>query len=58
MIQDIQVELLRIHLDLSVMVLWLLCAPFYLTGYFAGAVVRLVLWFVAAMVAGYKAGRQ
>lgn len=58
MIHDIQAELLRVHLDLSTVMLWLLCAPFYVTGYVVGALVRLVWWFVAAMVAGYKAGRQ
>ena len=29
----------------------------YLVGYIAGVIVRLCVWLVAAIIAGYKAGR-
>lgn len=57
MIDNIHTELLRVQLDLGVIALWLLCAPFYLLGWLVGFGVRCVLWCVAAVVAGYKTGR-
>jgi hypothetical protein len=56
MIDNIHAELVRVQLDLGVIGLWLLCAPFYAVGWLCGFVVRCVLWIVAAIVAGYKAG--
>lgn len=57
MITNIHAELLRVQVDISGALLWLLCAPFYALGWLVGFLVRCVLWMVAALVAGYKAGR-
>lgn len=36
---------------------WLLALPWYALGVTAGLIVALVLWIVAALIAGYAAGR-
>lgn len=56
MMQDVQIEFLRIQLSVAAALLWLLCAPFYGVGWLAGFVVRCVLWAVAATIAGYRSG--
>jgi len=56
MMQDVQVEFLRIQLSIVAALLWLLCAPFYALGWLAGFGVRCVLWAAAATIAGYKQG--
>lgn len=61
MMRDINAHL--VHLPTTVFpaaadaLLWLLCAPFYALGWLVGALVRCVLWAVAAMIAGYQQGR-
>lgn len=45
------------RLNLADMALMLLALIPYALGWLAGAIVRLVLWLVAAIVAGYKAGK-
>lgn len=37
--------------------LWLLSLPWYALGLVAGLVVALALWVMAAIIAGYAAGR-
>lgn len=41
---------------LTTILLLLISAPLYALGWLAGVTVRCVLWVVAAIVAGYKAG--
>lgn len=50
-------EMVSLHIDLAAALLWLFCLPWYCLGWLAGALVRCVLWMVAAAVAGYKSGR-
>lgn len=55
MLQRIRAELAGI--DLGEWVLTLLALIPYALGWLVGVIVRLVLWMVAAIVAGYKAGK-
>lgn len=57
MIRDINIQVARLHIDLASALLWLVCLPWYSLGWLAGFGVRCVLWIVAAVVAGYQAGR-
>ena len=57
MMADIQRELMRAQVDVAAGLLWLLCAPFYGVGWLGGFLVRCLLWMVAAIMAGYKAGK-
>lgn len=57
MVRDIHVQMARLQFDASVALLWLVSAPFYGLGWLVGFVVRCVLWAVAAIIAGYKAGK-
>lgn len=50
-------DMLRLQIDASAALLWLVSAPFYALGWLAGFLVRCVLWMVAALVAGYTQGR-
>lgn len=55
---QIRVEVGRLAVDLADGLVMALVAPFYVVGWLVGFAVRCVLWAAAAVVAGYKAGRQ
>lgn len=55
MIDKIRSEFDR--LNFADIVLTVLALIPYALGWLAGAIVRLVLWLIAAIVAGYRAGR-
>jgi hypothetical protein len=56
MVREINTQVLRLQLDLSAAVLWLVSAPFYALGWLAGFMVKCLIWIAAAVVAGYRAG--
>lgn len=55
MLQRIRGEMANIHI--SEWALTLLAFVPYAVGWIVGVVVRLTLWLIAAIVAGYKAGK-
>jgi hypothetical protein len=57
MLREIDAQMVRLRTDLTSALLWLVSAPLYALGWLAGFLVRCLLWMVAALVAGYKAGR-
>lgn len=46
-----------VHTGMIEASLWLLAAPFMLTGLLAGLLVSFALWVVASILVGYHAGR-